>query len=110
VKTPTARTILATWVAISVLVGTTLAFLIWTNLPSEQLYESVIDDRDVGAAAIAFFKWSLLTFVCGAPITWAVMARRTRVVARRLRHEPAEEHPSEPMNARHETDELLDRS
>ena len=73
------------------LVGTTLAFLTWTNLPSEQLYESVSDDLDVGVAAVVFLKWSLLTFACGAPLTWAVVARQTRVVARRLRREPAEE-------------------
>jgi len=89
VKTSTARTVLATWVAISVLVGTTLAFLTLTNVPSEQLYESVIDGRDVGAAAMVFLKWSFLTFACGAPLTWAVMAWKTRAVTRRLRREPA---------------------
>jgi hypothetical protein len=88
VRASTARTILATWVAISMLVGTTLALLTLTDLPSEQLYESVLDGRDVGAAAIVFLKWSLLTFVCGAPLTWAATAVRAHIVARGLRRQP----------------------
>jgi hypothetical protein len=83
--------VVATWVAAAVLVGTTLAFLTLTTVPSEKLYDSIVDGGQLGDAAIVFVLWSLLTFACGAPLTWAVVVLRTRVIARRQRRDPSEE-------------------
>jgi hypothetical protein len=84
-KTFTLRTVLATWVAISVLVGATLSILTLTSVPSERLYDSIVDGDELGAAALVFFRWAALTFICGAPLGWALMELRTRFVAGRLR-------------------------
>ena len=89
-KTCTSRMILATWVAIAVLTGATIAMLRLTNVPGEQLYDSVIDGGEVQVAAIVFVWWFVVTFVCGASLTWAVLALRARVVARRLQRDTSE--------------------
>jgi hypothetical protein len=90
-KTFTIRTVLATWVAIAVLVGATLSILTLTSVPSERLYDSIVDGDELGAAAIVFVRWAALTFLCGAPLSWALMELRARVVAGRWRRDSAEE-------------------
>ena len=85
VKTFTTRTILVTWTAVAVLVGATLFMLTLTSVPSERLYDSIVDGDELGAAALVFVRWSFLTFACGAPLTWAMMALRARFLAHRLR-------------------------
>ncbi|HTB57768.1 MAG TPA: hypothetical protein VLC06_07830 [Polyangia bacterium] len=90
-KTITTRTVLVTWVAIAVLVGATLSILTLTSVPSERLYDSIVDGDELGAAAIVFVRWATLTFLCGAPLSWALMELRARFVAGRLRRGSAEE-------------------
>lgn len=92
-KAFTTRTILATWVAIAVLVGATLSLLTLTSVPSERLYDSIVDGDELGAAAIVFVRWAVLTFIIGAPPSWALMELRARIVAGRLRRGSAEEPP-----------------
>jgi hypothetical protein len=94
VKTFTTRTILVTWMAAAALVGATLFMLTLTSVPTERLYDSIVDGDELGAAALVFVRWSFLTFVCGAPLTWALMALRARFLAHRLRRDASEEHPS----------------
>jgi hypothetical protein len=88
-KTFTTRTVLATWVAIAILVGATLSILTLTSVPSERLYDSIVDGDELGAAVIVFFRWAALTFMCGAPLSWALIELRTRFVAVRLRRHSA---------------------
>jgi hypothetical protein len=90
-KTFTARTVLATWVAIAVLVGATLSILTLTSVPSDRLYDSLVEGDELGAAAIVFVRWAALTFLCGAPLSWGLMELRTRFVAGRLRRGYAQE-------------------
>ena len=90
-KTFTTRAILATWMAVAVLVGATLFMLTLTSVPSERLYDSIVDGDELGAAVLVFVRWSVLTFACGAPLTWALMALRARFVAHRLRRHPSED-------------------
>ena len=78
--------VVATWVSMSVLVGAIVALLGATNLPESELQGSIVDGGE--APAIVFVRWFLLTFVCGAPLTWAVMALRARFVARRPQESP----------------------
>jgi hypothetical protein len=82
--------VLATWVAIAVLAGAMVAILRLTNVPGEQLYDSVVDGDAVAAAVVVFGGWSVVTFMCGASLTWAVLALRARVVALRLRRAAGE--------------------
>ncbi len=82
--------VVATWVAIAVLTGATVAMLKLTNVPGEQLYDSVIDGGGVEVAATIFVWWSVVTFACGASLTWAALALRARVVARRLQRDTRE--------------------
>lgn len=89
-KTHTTRMVLATWVAASVLTGATVAMLRLTNVPSEQLYESIVDGSELGTAAIVFVWAAVVTFVCGGSLTWVVLALRARVVANRLRRDIGE--------------------
>jgi hypothetical protein len=85
VKASAGRTALATWTAVSLIVGVTLGFLRLTNVPSDR----VLDGDDIAVAAVVTVGWSLLTFVCGAPVVWATVAHRARVLARRARRYPA---------------------
>ena len=41
----------------------------------------------MAVAATAFVGWSLLTFVCGMPLMWAVVALRTRGRSRKVGRE-----------------------
>ena len=86
-KDRVARTALATWVAISLLAGVTTGFLRLTNVPSDRLYDSTLDGNAMAVAAIASVGWSLLTFVCGTPLMWAVVALRTRGRSRKVGRE-----------------------
>jgi len=82
--------VLATVVAISVLTGATVAMLRLTNVPGEQLSDSVVADGALESAGITFVWCSVVIFVCGASLSWAVLALRARVVAHRLRRDTGE--------------------
>jgi hypothetical protein len=94
-----ARLAFTIWLALSILVGTTLALLTLASGPSGQLDDSIIDGNGVCVAAIVCVRWSVLTFACGAALTWAVAALRTRVVAGRPRRH-SRKRPAAPSDDR----------
>lgn len=86
-KGSAARTAFATWVAISLLVGVTFGVLRLTDVPGERL----LDGDDVVVCATVCVCWAVLTFVFGTPVVWAAVALRARILARRVRRDPARE-------------------
>ena len=99
-KAVATSTIVVTWAAIAVLVGTMLAFLAMTSVGSDQLYDSIIDGDELGALIIVFVRWSFLTFVCGAPLTWVVVALTTRFRRAQAETRPAVERRSLGVTSR----------
>lgn len=90
-------TILATWVTISVLAGVTAAFLVMTSVPSDQIYDSIVDGNELAAAAVAFVRWSFLTFVCVTPLAGAALVLRTQFRRARAMSRPAAKRRSSPV-------------
>ena len=90
--------VLVTLVAISVLVGTTVAILTMIGFPSDQVSDFITDDTQLAAVALAFVRWSILTFVCGAPLAWVVVALRTQFRRGQAKTRPAAKRLSSPVS------------
>ena len=97
-KSVTDPAIVATWVATSVLVGTTAAFLAVIAGPSDQLYDAIVDGNELATAAVVFVRWSFLTFVCVAPLAGAAVVLRTQFRRARARPRSAAKRRSGPVS------------
>ena len=86
VKEVKATVVHATVVAISVVVGATVAFLTMISVPSEKNLDLVIDGDEVGRLVSDFVCWSVLTFLCVAPLTWTGVMFRRWFVTHKRRH------------------------